>query len=524
MRHIHALSTFVITLLLTIAASATSDAPQATSPGVLRLATTTSTADTGLLPAILPAFEKRCSCRVDVVAVGTGQALELGRRGDADVVLVHAYKSEVQFVADHHARERFDVMYNDFVLVGPPADPAKIGGLRSANQACAAIASAQAPFVSRGDKSGTNTAELALWESAHVKPDGRWYRAAGQGMGETLVMANEQRAYTLTDRGTWLSMRERLPNLRLLVGGASIADNPDSSLRNRYGVMAIDPATHPGVNHAVAAQFVAWLISPETQRVIGEFGVKQFGQPLYYPDSDEFKATRELRVTVGATARTFTLADLEALPRQTLTAYGPIGVKVGPVGPHAWTGASIRDLLLRTDPAAADPRHAGERVVVTSSDGWTAALWWSEVFAAVPRGAALYHVKGCNECHGVNGEGTAPAGKRPAPALAGRTFAAGRVETVLRTGGSAHAAINPYTEAQLNAADLRTLLAWLQKPALTVRGDAYQPPAGRQAILVAFERDGRRASGREGLLQLVVGPDEFAGRYSHWVKSIELVR
>ena len=285
---------FVMALAaLAMAAAATKSAAQSpVRPGVLRLATTTSTDDSGLLKAILPAFEKQCACRVDVVAVGTGQALEIGRRGDADVVLVHAYKSELQFVAEHHARERFDVMYNDFVIVGPAIDPAKIGRLTSAHEAFAAIAAAQAPFESRGDKSGTETAERAIWAAAKMTPAGAWYRSLGQGMGETLIVANEQRAYTLTDRGTWLAMREKLPNLRLLVGGRSIAENADSALRNRYGVMAIDPQVHPGVNYEVARKFVEWLVSPETQRVIGEFGVKRFGQPLFYPDSDAWKAAQ----------------------------------------------------------------------------------------------------------------------------------------------------------------------------------------------------------------------------------------
>ena len=508
-----------VTCLAAVAAAQT-----ATSPGVLRLATTTSTADTGLLQAILPAFETLCACRVDVVAVGTGQALELGRRGDADVVLVHSYRDEVQFVADRHARERLDIMYNDFVIVGPAADPAKVGGRRTARDAFSAIASAQAPFASRGDKSGTHTAELALWTSAKVTPSGAWYRSLGQGMGETLIVANEQRAYTMTDRGTWLSMREKLPNLQVLLGGRAITENPDSGLRNRYGVMAINPDTHPGVNYAAAQKFVAWLASRATQRAIGDFGVKTYGQSLFYPDSDEWKATDQISVKVGASAVTFTVADLRAMPKVTLTAYGPVGVKVGLIGPHTWTGASLKDLLLRADPAAADRRNAGSRIVLTSSDGWTATLWWSELFGTVPRGAALYNVKGCNECHGVNAEGTAPTGKRPAPALAGRTLAQGRLEQVLRTGGDLHAAIKPYAEAQLNAADVQALASWFQKPTMTVKGDAYQPPPGRQAIIIAYERNGQPATGRDGVLQLVVGPDEFAGRYSHWVKSVEIVR
>jgi tungstate transport system substrate-binding protein len=281
-------------IISSLAASAP-DAPPASdstarrtpaAPAVLRLATTTSTADSGLLAAILPAFERRCACRVDVIAVGTGQALEIGRRGDADVVLVHARAAEDEFVAQRHARERRDVMYNDFVIVGPAGDPAKIASLASAREAFAAIARARVPFASRGDRSGTEVAEQAIWAAAQIAPAGaRWYRSLGQGMGETLVAADEQAAYTLADRGTWLSMKHRLPHLRLLFGGATLADNKDPVLRNRYGVMAVNPDVHPGVDFALAERFVDWLVSPDTQRAIGEFGREQFGQPLFYPDA-----------------------------------------------------------------------------------------------------------------------------------------------------------------------------------------------------------------------------------------------
>lgn len=291
MSHTRFRASFVfLAACLGAAASVAAQAP--VKPGVLRLATTTSTDDSGLLRAILPAFEKLCACRVDVIAVGTGQALEIARRGDADVVLVHAYKQELQFIAEHQSRQRFDVMYDDFVVVGPEADPAKVGSRTSAREAFAAIAAARAPFAARGDKSGTETAELAIWASANVKPAGAWYRSLGQGMGETLITANEQRAYTLADRGTWLVMRDKLPNLRLLLGGRSIAENPDPTLRNQYGVMAVDPRAHPGVNASAAGKFVEWLVSPETQRVIGAFGVKRFGQPLFYPDSAMWKASQ----------------------------------------------------------------------------------------------------------------------------------------------------------------------------------------------------------------------------------------
>lgn len=261
-------------------------AASAAAPQVLRLATTTSTDDSGLLKAILPAFERACGCRVDVVAVGTGQALEIGRRGDADVVLVHARKAEDQFVADGHARARHDVMYNDFVVVGPNGDPAKIAGDTMAREAFAAIAAAGAPFASRGDKSGTETAEKNVWAALGTSPAGQpWYRSLGQGMGETLVFASEQRAYTLSDRGTWLSMRDKLPNLKLLIGGRTLAENHDPALRNPYGVMAVNPDKHPGVQAALADRFVAWILSPETQAAIGRFGKEKFGEPLFYPDA-----------------------------------------------------------------------------------------------------------------------------------------------------------------------------------------------------------------------------------------------
>jgi tungstate transport system substrate-binding protein len=273
---------------------------RAAAAGVLRLATTTSTADTGLLDAILPTFEKICSCRVDVVAVGTGQALEIGRRSDADVVLVHARAAEDAFVAAHDARERFDVMYNDFVVVGPAADPAKIAGLTRASDAFAAIARAQAPFASRGDQSGTHTKELAVWGALNLTPAGtRWYRSLGQGQGETLVFANEQGAYAISDRGTWLSMRAKVPNLRVLVGGPGPQQNPDSNLRNPYAVMAVNPDTHPGVNFPLATQFIEWLLAPDTQRTIGAYGVERFGQPLFYPNSQQYKAAHGVALSIG---------------------------------------------------------------------------------------------------------------------------------------------------------------------------------------------------------------------------------
>lgn len=253
----------------------------------LRLATTTSTADSGLLTAILPDFEKQFNCKVDVVAVGTGQAIEIGSKGDADVLLVHARKSEDQFVKDGHARERFDVMYNDFIVVGPKDDPAKIAGMAAARDAFKQIADKQAPFASRGDKSGTNTKELSIWASAGITPSKEmtWYNSLGQGMSETLLLSDEKGMYTLTDRGTYLAIKDKLPNLTIVLGGKSLRENKDKSLLNPYGVMAVNPDKHPGVQFEMAMNFVKWILSPATQKMIGTFGTDKFGQPLFYPNA-----------------------------------------------------------------------------------------------------------------------------------------------------------------------------------------------------------------------------------------------
>jgi len=261
-------------------------------PVHLRLATTTSTADSGLLTNILPDFEKLCNCKVDVIAVGTGQAIAIGQKGDADVLLVHARSQEDQFVKDQNAKERFDVMYNDFIVLGPTADPAKVASAASAKDAFKAIMDSQATFASRGDKSGTNTKELSIWSSMGITPtkDLAWYKALGQGMGETLTYANEQDAYTLSDRGTYLSMKDKLPNLAIVLGGNTLAENKDKSLLNPYGVLAVNPDKHPGVNSDLATQFVKWITSVDEQQKIGDYGKDKFGQSLFYPSSAEWKA------------------------------------------------------------------------------------------------------------------------------------------------------------------------------------------------------------------------------------------
>ncbi|MFN8595826.1 MAG: substrate-binding domain-containing protein [Anaerolineae bacterium] len=259
---------------------------------VLKLATTTSTQDSGLLDAILPDFQKQCNCRVDVVAVGTGQAIEIGSKGDADVLLVHARKSEDKFVADGHAKERFDVMYNDFIILGPKDDPAKASSAAAAKDAFKAIMDSGSTFASRGDKSGTNTKELGIWATLGITPtkDMAWYKALGQGMGETLTFANEQKAYTLSDRGTYLSMKDKLPNLVVILGGNTLAENKDKSLLNPYGVMAVNPDKHPGVKYDLAMQFIKWINSVDEQQKIGDYGKDKYGQSLFYPSSAEWKA------------------------------------------------------------------------------------------------------------------------------------------------------------------------------------------------------------------------------------------
>ena len=261
-------------------------------PQTLRLATTTSTADSGLLDAILPDFEARYNAKVEVIAVGTGQALELGANGDVDVVLVHSRAKEDEFVNNGDGVNRLDVMYNDYVIVGPTDDPAGIGGMVTAKEAFAQIAAASASFASRGDDSGTHTKEKSIWKSAEITPStaSGWYYSIGQGMGEPLLFANEKLAYTLSDRGTWLAQKENLPNLAVMVGGASIDENKDQSLLNPYGVIPVNPEKHAGVKFELATQFAGWITSAEVQQMIADYGKDKFGQALFYPNSDLWKA------------------------------------------------------------------------------------------------------------------------------------------------------------------------------------------------------------------------------------------
>jgi tungstate transport system substrate-binding protein len=240
------------------------------------LATTTSTQDSGLLDVLLPLFKSRTGIDVRVVAVGTGQALALGRRGDADVLLVHDPAGERRFVDAGHGLERRRVMHNDFVLVGPPADPAGVKGSGSAAEAFARIARRAAPFLSRGDESGTHQKEKAVWRRAEVAPGGKWYVRAGAGMGQVLRMASEKRGYTLSDRGTFLALRADL-DLTVLAEGDPLLVNP-------YSVILVSPEKHPHVRAAEARQFADFLVSAEGQRAIADFGKDRFGVPLFFPN------------------------------------------------------------------------------------------------------------------------------------------------------------------------------------------------------------------------------------------------
>jgi tungstate transport system substrate-binding protein len=239
----------------------------------LRLATTTSTENSGLLGAILPAFEQRFGLKVDVVAVGSGQALKLAENGDADAVLSHAPALEDAFVAAGFGVNRRGLMYNDFVIAGPPADPAQVKGTRSAAAAFRKIADTGAPFLSRADESGTHQKEREIWQAAGIAPSGAWYRAAGVGMGQLLQMADEQRAYLLIDRGTYLSRPQR--------GDLAILVENDPPLYNAYSIIATNPARHPTAKYIEAMQLIAWLTSPEGQRRIADFKVT--GRTVFIP-------------------------------------------------------------------------------------------------------------------------------------------------------------------------------------------------------------------------------------------------
>jgi tungstate transport system substrate-binding protein len=244
------------------------------------VASTTSTQDSGLFEYLLPIFKQQTGITVKVVAQGTGQALDTGRRGDADVVFVHAKSAEEKFLAEGQGVKRFPVMYNDFVLIGPKSDPAHVKGMKDVAKAFQTIKDKQASFISRGDRSGTNIAELKLWKDAGIdieKDKGPWYKAIGQGMGAALNTAGAGNAYVLSDRGTWIHFKNK-GDLEIVVEG-------DKRMFNQYGVMLVNPVKHPNVKKELGQQFIDWLVSPEGQKVIANYKIN--GQQLFYPNATD---------------------------------------------------------------------------------------------------------------------------------------------------------------------------------------------------------------------------------------------
>jgi len=269
-----------LSLLLAACATQPTEAPAAApapeNPDVI-LATTTSTRDSGLLDYLLPLFQEQTGYNIKMVAVGTGEALKMGTEGNADVLLVHAPASELELMEAGYGKDRYLIMHNDFVIVGPADDPAGIKGSADTVAALKAIAESQAPFTTRGDDSGTNKMELSLWSAAGITPEGEWYINTGQGMGDTLRIASEKYAYTLTDRATYLALKDTL-DLDILFEG-------DKVLLNIYHVITVNPDKWPNINYDGGKAFADWLVTDEVQKMIETFGVDKFGQPLFFPDA-----------------------------------------------------------------------------------------------------------------------------------------------------------------------------------------------------------------------------------------------
>ena len=335
------------------------------------LATTTSTQDSGLLDVILPDFVAKSGIQVDVIAVGTGQALQLGKDGNADVLLVHARASEDAFMEEGHGVRREDVMYNDFVIVGPASDPAGIQGGSDAAAALTAIAEAEASFVSRGDESGTHTKEKSLWTAAGIEPAGDWYISAGQGMGDVLNMADELEAYTLTDRATYLAMRLGGLDLEIVVEGDPVLFNP-------YGVIAVNPDKNANIKVDLANEFIDWLVSLPTQELISEYGVPEFGAPLFTPDSaawreaypaEEVGAGAALKMTGPAEEISWTEEELKALGTIEVDYTDKDGVTT------TYTGVPFGTLLELTSAGE------GATLVLVAGDGYSAEIALADVQA-----------------------------------------------------------------------------------------------------------------------------------------------
>jgi len=271
---------FILTLM-TVLAFVFSVAPATAAPPKQKnviLSTTTSTQDSGLLDVLIPMFEKKTGYFVKTIAVGSGQAMAMGRKGESDVMLVHSQEAEKKLVAEGYGINRRIVMHNDFIIVGPSSDPAKIKGTKSAAEAFKKIAASGAVFMSRGDNSGTHAKEKAIWAAAGIKAEGqKWYQQTGLGMGQTLNVAAEKKSYTLADRGTYLALKKNL--------GLDILNEGDAILLNIYHVIEVNPAKWPKVNAAGAKAFADFMVSKQTQKVIKTFGVDKFGSPLFFPDA-----------------------------------------------------------------------------------------------------------------------------------------------------------------------------------------------------------------------------------------------
>lgn len=270
-------------LIAAVAAAVLSGAPVSGQDKSIVVSSTTSTQDSGLFGYILPLFKQKTGIEVKVIAQGTGQALDTGRRGDADVVFVHAKSAEEKFLAEGHGVKRYPVMYNDFVLAGPKSDPAGIKGMKDVGAALNAIMAKGAPFISRGDRSGTHIAEINLWKASGVdieKEKGPWYKSIGQGMGAALNIAGASNAYVLSDRGTWISFKNK--------GDLVIAVEGDKRLFNQYGVMLVNPEKHPNVKKDPGQQFIDWLVSTEGQKAIAKYKIN--GEQLFYPNADDHGA------------------------------------------------------------------------------------------------------------------------------------------------------------------------------------------------------------------------------------------
>lgn len=340
-------------------------------PQKLILATTTSTYDSGLLDYILPDFEKAYNAKVEVVSLGTGQAIQLGKDGDADVLLVHARSQEDAFMAEGHGTRREDVMYNDFIIVGPADDPAGIKGMRKATRALETLATAQATFISRGDDSGTHVKEKALWKEVGIEPSGDWYVSAGQGMGAVLTMADEQQAYTLSDRATYLAMTLEGLKLEIMVEGDPLLFNP-------YGVLAVNPAKNPNIKGELANQFIDWIISVPVQEKIGTFGMDKFGMPLFVPDSQPWRDAQAaaagnaaLRIT-GKVAQEMGWTEEEIKAMQTMD----VEMENSQGEKETYTGVPFTTLL-----TLAAPQSDATTLVLVADDGYTVEIPLADVQA-----------------------------------------------------------------------------------------------------------------------------------------------